>query len=942
MTILQLLQTLEARGVRLWLDHAELRYDAPKGAMSPDLLGELRVRKREIVAWLTAAAGAITASPQAQPRRLKRFDITGLRPLHSPLVPNGWEHDHPYFRYVEPYKGFLLDRLGLARRYVRGEGVWLFDEEGTRYFDCIAQHGALPFGHNPSAIWDALVSVRARGEPGYAANSPLDAAGELAERLVKLWPEAGFENVVFANSGAETVEAAIKLCRAATGRVALLSTGGGFHGLTLGALGVAGSDFYREGFGVESVVADRVPYGDVAALEEALRARPGGYAALIVEPIQGESGINEPPDGYLPRARELCDQTGTLLVFDEVQTGLGRTGDLFACQRENVVPDVMTLAKALGGGLVPIGACLYRPAARSERFGLRHSSTFAAGTLACRVGLATLDLLENNRRQLLSSVRQNGARLRKQLLEMRDRFPNLVVGISGRGYMLGVKLRFSELWRLPGLLGYLGDQNLAIHLIVSHLLNVHHIRISPSFSSGDVLRIQPPLTATQEQLDLLVPALETTLSLVASGNAIGLVGHLLGEDAHASSPTAIEPSISVSHKPEPQPPAFDASVGRFAFTVHLLSVEDLRRIDPGLCQLDNMQLELLKEQIGEYVDPFPVDSMMIRGAGGARAYGELILIPYTPADLLEMSPSKACEEVELAVRAAQARGAQIVGLGGFTSVVTQGGLALSGRGLPPITSGNSYTAAAAQQAVLAACAEREMPLSKVTLAVVGAAGMIGRAVASLFAGRVLSLILVGNPSRPELSRVRLRQVAFDIVRQLAAEAHHATPADGTLAALVAHAGTLDDALLDRLERLGRLVIDSNVAATLPRADVVVAATSSTRTLIGAEHLKADAIVCDVARPFNVDPAVRESRPDVCLIDGGLVRLPFDADSGVYAGPRSGIVYACVAETILWALEQTYDRVSPEACMEIDAIRSLERIGEKHGFVVAGETTGLLT
>ena len=258
MNALDLLQELWRRGVSLRLADGELRYSAPKGQVTRELVSALKQHKAAITGLL-AEDGALASGTAPASRPSKVFGIEIERPKSSPLVPEDWRHPHPYFGRVEPYKGFLLSRLGLDKRFVRGEGVWLFDDEGRRILDGIAQYGALAFGYNPPAIWRALQAVHERMEPSLAANSRLDAAGELAERLVRLWPQARFENVVFANSGAEAVEAAIKLCRAATGRSRLLAMRGGFHGLTLGALAATGSPVYHQGFAPPTDRVDHLP-----------------------------------------------------------------------------------------------------------------------------------------------------------------------------------------------------------------------------------------------------------------------------------------------------------------------------------------------------------------------------------------------------------------------------------------------------------------------------------------------------------------------------------------------------------------------------------------------------------------------------------------------------------------------------------------------------------
>src|SRR5690554_1423039 len=241
---------------------------------------------------------------------------------------------HPYIEFVNPHLGRMLTDIGLNKRFLRGTGVYLYDEQQQEYLDCIAAYGALPFGYNPPEIWEALHGVESRQEPSFIQPSLLEAAGNLAARLVEVAP-VGLKQVTFANSGAEAVEAAFKLCRAKTGKMNILSTTNSFHGKTLGALSATGNISYQKAFGAPANGFKQIPYGDIQALESYLEEWADETAAFVVEPIQGEGGIVEPPPGYLRQVQELCARYGVLTIFDEIQTGLGRTGTMFACEREN-------------------------------------------------------------------------------------------------------------------------------------------------------------------------------------------------------------------------------------------------------------------------------------------------------------------------------------------------------------------------------------------------------------------------------------------------------------------------------------------------------------------------------------------------------------------------------------------------------------------------------
>ena len=305
---------------------------------------------------------------------VKRSDLSRSRAARDRHIRSGDETAggdgnclHPFAAHLNPWLADLLGRVGMNKRFLCGRGCYLVNSEGHTYLDAIAAYGALPFGYNPRRIWKAILEVRRSGEPSFAQPSLLDAGGELAARLTALAP-GGMQFVTLTNSGAESAEVMIKLCRARTGRRGVLSAHSGFHGKTLAALAATGNPDYQEGFGVPGDDFDKVPFGDAAAIRRALSERPGHYAALLLEPVQGEGGIVEAPAEYFAVARSLCDEFGVMLAIDEIQTGLGRTGFVFACKDLGIRADVIALAKALGGGLLPIGAVLYTKDAYSEAF----------------------------------------------------------------------------------------------------------------------------------------------------------------------------------------------------------------------------------------------------------------------------------------------------------------------------------------------------------------------------------------------------------------------------------------------------------------------------------------------------------------------------------------------------------------------------------------------
>jgi len=868
------------------------------------------------------------------------------QPVRERAPQTGSTKQHPYRAHVNPELGRALSQMGMDKSFVRGEGCWLWDEEGRSYLDFLAQYGALPFGFNPPRIWAALKAVCERGEPSFVQPSYLNAAGELAKRLIAAAPP-GMAYVTFANSGAEAIEAAIKLCRSTTHRMGILAASNAFHGKTLGALSATPKEKYQKAFGAPVPGFDYVPFGDIDALRDALSS--GRYAGFFIEPIQGEGGIVEAPAGYLRLARKACRETGTLFVADEIQTGLGRTGAMFVCRELGITPDVMTVAKALGGGLVPIGACLATAAAYNDEFALKHTSTFAGNALACRAGLATLDLLEENGGALISRVAANGARLRESLLALARRYPGLIRDVRGRGYLLGLSFGLDRHSVDEGLLGYLGEQEALTALVVSHLLHVEGVRVGYTLNQGGVLRIEPPLTASWTECEFFLQALERVLVRIEGRDLAALTAQITGFTAPPEAAAVHAPRFAGARARRNCEPR--RGEGRFAFLVHPLAWKDFGDVDDSLSPLSDEQLGALSTALGDNFDPLVVAETRVEGANGKAAYGEFILIPRRAEELRAMPHRQAVSEVLAAAELARKRGAQVIGLGAYTSVVTQGGLALKGNGLPALTSGNSYTVVAARQTVQLAAAERGWTLPRRTVAVVGAGGAIGQALSVLLARDAGRLVLLGNPAHAEESRERLLQVAGRIVWLVAHRRDVPAIQRGSVASWVSELDFSVPAKPDRasllrlgdelIRRTGSVVVSVDAPELLPEADLVVCCTSTTERLVTEELLRPSAVVCDVSRPSNVGLEVAARRPDVMLLDGGVVRLPGDAVLGFNASLATGEAYACMAETMMLAMDQRYRDTGLGYDLSIDDVLDVERLAEELGFSVSfrpSETT----
>jgi len=422
-----------------------------------------------------------------------------------------------YETYVNPQWLKLLNVLDMNVRYEHCSGAELHTADGRRIVDFLSGYCVHNTGHNHPAIIAALKDELDRSGPAMLQSHVPELAGELAERLCR---NAGgrMNKVFFCSSGSEAVEAAIKFSRARTSRPGMLYAKGAFHGLTCGALSLMGDDFWREGFGPLLPDTTAVPFGDLAALERELATKR--YGTFIVEPLQAEAGIRLPPPGYLEGAQALARKHGALLILDEVQTGMYRTGPFLAAHHFNVEPDMVLLAKALSGGLVPSGAVLMSDSIYNSVFGslkraIVHTSTFSENGLAMRAGLATLDVLEGE--SLGPRATAAGESLRGRLASALKPFP-MVKDVRGLGLLSGIEfvppkqlsLRVAfEAFRAihPGMFG---------QVLVMHLFRDKGFLTQICGNNFMVLKAAPPLVVKDSQIDEFVTAVREVVELMHS------------------------------------------------------------------------------------------------------------------------------------------------------------------------------------------------------------------------------------------------------------------------------------------------------------------------------------------------------------------------------------------------------------------------------------------
>jgi ornithine--oxo-acid transaminase len=425
-----------------------------------------------------------------------------------------------YASHVNPQWVRLLNLLKMNVRYERCTGAELHTSDGRTILDFLSGYCVHNTGHNHPEIIAALKDELNRSGPAMLQSHVPELAGDLGEALCSR-AGGGLTKVSFCSSGSEGVEAAIKFSRAYTKRTGLLYAEGAFHGLTCGALSLMSDDFWKSGFGPMLPDTQGIPFGNVAALEKHLATRK--FAAFIVEPLQGEGGIRIPDQAYLKTAESLCKRFGTLFVVDEVQTGMYRTGKFLASHHFDIRPDMVVMAKALSGGLIPIGALLmtepiYASVYSSLKRAIVHTSTFSENALSMRAGLATLDVLETHR--LGERATLLGEELRHRLRAVLSGY-EMVKEIRGMGMFSGIeftapsrlnlRIPFETFRKIhPGMFG---------QVLVMRLFRERNILTQICGNNFMVLKVAPPLVVSEEQLDYFVQAIGEVVSLVHTSNA---------------------------------------------------------------------------------------------------------------------------------------------------------------------------------------------------------------------------------------------------------------------------------------------------------------------------------------------------------------------------------------------------------------------------------------
>jgi acetylornithine/succinyldiaminopimelate/putrescine aminotransferase/predicted amino acid dehydrogenase len=739
---------------------------------------------------------------------------------------------------------------------------------------------------------------------------------------------------------------------------------GAFHGKTTGSLKLTHNPDYRvpwRRIGVHTVF---LPPDDLPALQRAVEQTRVRYldlqigangalsvveasffnaTACFVEPIQGEGGIREISPTYLQALRKAADEGQFPLVIDEIQSGMGRTGTFLASEPAGVPGDYYLLSKSLGGGLSKVAALLVERSRYIAEFGVLHTSTFADDDYSSAIAGKVLDLLEENDGEAIELCRQKGEYLLGRLENLKARYPQQLAEVRGRGLMIGFELASQRTSPSP-LVRVLSEQNLLGFVISGHLLHEHHIRVAPTLSAHGTIRLQPSAFISTAQLDRFCDALETILQALRDGDAYGLTRYLVGQvaagDREVKSPRP--------GRPVPPPlPSTDKPPRHVAFLAHFLEPGDVRGWEPTLAPLSDAECDRFLARTRSVLEPFVLDRAHLRSSTGDAVDVTVIGIPFTPGQVMEGLRSGqsewALDLVKKGIERARHLGCTVVGFGGYTSIVTDNCRAIVEDEMA-LTSGNALAAAAGLEAMFLAAERRG--IGPLRLGVVGAAGNIGAVLAEVASDRVSQLVLVGRKGAMGRLETAARDIYGAAWQRLRAEKEAggicATIAAASgFAALVGQEGLSQadagEALRRRLAQEMGPGAPIHVAAemeALRSCNAILSATNSPRPVILPAHVTDGPVVlCDVAVPRDVDPAVHRERPSAVVLKGGMVRAPLGQDLGIAALKlEQGQVYGCLAETLILGLAGLREHFS-YGKLTATNVRRIRELALAHGFSI---------
>lgn len=746
-----------------------------------------------------------------------------------------------------------------------------------------------------------------------------------------------------------------------------LAVKGAFHGKTTGSLMLTYNKEFRLPWRKLGLNGRFVPLNDVLALEAAvgeaathyfklqmtkdgrleLQKQPWSHiAGILVEPIQGEGGIRILSAAFLQSMRRLADEKNFPLIFDEIQSGLGRTGTFLAAEHAGVAADYYTFSKSLGGGLAKIGAMLVRRERYEPPFGMLHTSTFAEDDFSSAIALKTLELLDADEGSLMHEVAAKGDYLLDKLHQLQVAYPSVIREVRGRGLMVGVELASQSEQTISPLLRVVSEQNLLSYLVSGYLLHEAGIRVTPTLSAHNTIRLEPSAYISYADIDRFCTALAEIAGHLAAANTAQLVAFLTGEELVSEIGVDIQ---SNGRRTLNNALTVEPVNRQVACMAHFMEAKDLKHWDPSLSALSDNASQTLLKKAGPMLEPFIAAERIVTAPNGERIGLTIIGIPMTSTQINDAIRNGEAQEIldklELGMEIARQRGSSVVGFTGFTSIVSRNVTAMIADDMG-LTSGNSLTAAAALVAAQQEAAQMGIKPQDMRLGVVGAVGNIGQVMAEVAADFAPQILLVGRSG----AQRRLRRAAEKIYLQAWQQLVQGNNQEG-IAGKIAQTTTVANIPLNSNGRLGAYLFDGlqeELGSAAPiqitsdlndlrHCNVIISATNAAQPIIRVEHIGLHpTLLCDVAVPADIDPQIKQERPLAKIVKGGLLSLPAGQDlaiGGMDVAP--GQAYACVSETLMMGMAGINTHFSYGA-LEAKRVRQAQQLAQDFGFTIEAQ------
>jgi len=817
----------------------------------------------------------------------------------------------------------LLSNLHCDIEINKAEGSYLFDTNGQQYLDCLAQYGVVPLGHNPPKLISAVKSFFDNKSPVFVQPFKTNFKNMLSEILLNNVPDA-YQRVRYCNSGTESVELALKAAKIKTGRYKILSLEESFHGKTSASLLASGSTRYKSYTDPSQQYFCHENIQNIDNLKAEIATRE--YAAFIFEPVIGEGGMHVIDPLVLKAIEQECKKSGTLLIADEVQTGLGRCGAITLTQTMNITPDLICLSKALSGGISPIGAVLMTNKAYSVEFDKKHSSTFANNGLSCYCSYITIKLLLDNNAAIMNNVKEKSKKIDGLCAQLKNKY-GVLVNFSGTGFMRGIHFHLAD-ENVNYIIEYLKNNGLLAYVIAGYLLNNEKIISMPLLSQTCSLRFEPSLIITSEEIDRYFTSLDKVLEIIHSRQFDKLFSYIVNKDPNTLPNKTYEPDNALA-------PALEQTenVNTFAFLIHTTSTKDITGLLPN-CILDNYTIDEQNQLIERMLDigktnySPEVCLQFSINTGQAKTNGIMIFCPLSPSQMMRLKPKDKKKLMHEYINIANEHNATVIGLGAYTSIITRGGLELIPETKATITTGNSLTAMAS----IAKVVNNVTNTLDKKVAIIGPRGSIGRLCVLFLSDKFSQVFLVGRKGTH-------KKVYADLFHDLLDYAEtcfnlSTSSALYHLKSTYEQSNMAKDAFVQSIINAPSdfsFVISDDPEEVIQEMDCILSATSHGKPFLNSETLKPHCVVVDSARPFDFIPSDSSS----IILEGGLVNQPVKytyGDSNMLRH-NAGITIGCFSETIALSLEgvnKNYslgNRITPAEALEV------EKIAIKQGFTL---------